>query len=78
VGGRHADVDDHEVGAELADESEQLVGVARLADDVELGALEQARQTLAQEDVVLSEGDTAPARGCLDRASTLRAWSRIE
>ena len=42
VRGRHPDVDDHELGLVVAHELDQLVRVARLADDLEVGSLEQA------------------------------------
>ena len=37
----------------LADELDQLGAVSALAHDLEAGTLEQARQTLAEEDVVV-------------------------
>jgi hypothetical protein len=53
VRGRHPDVDDHELGLARAHEPEELVGVARLTDDLEAGPFEQAREAFAQEDVVV-------------------------
>ena len=47
----------------LADEREQLVAVAGLADDLEAGALEQARETLAEQDVVVREDDPGARLG---------------
>jgi hypothetical protein len=73
---RHPDVDDHEVGLVLADEVEELARITCLADDLEVGALEQAGEAFAQKDVVLGDGDTAAARGRLVRAGTLRAPPR--
>ena len=61
----HPDVDDHHVGSLRADELEQLGRVARLADDVEPRPLEQARQALAEQDVVVRKRD--PDRGRLHR-----------
>jgi hypothetical protein len=80
VGGRHPDVDDHEVGLVLADKVEQLGRVTCLSDHLEIRPREQTRKTLAQENVVLRDGDSvARARGRLDRAGTLRAaWLREE
>ena len=52
---RHPDVDDREVGPTRANELDQLGGVAALAHDVEAGTLEQARQTLAEKDVVVRQ-----------------------
>ena len=46
----------------LADELDQLGGVAALAHDLEAGALEQTGQTLAEEDVVVCQDDSRPAR----------------
>jgi len=45
---RHPDVDEREVRMVLADEGEELRGVAGLADDDEVGALEQAGEPFAQ------------------------------
>ena len=55
--GRHPDVDDHELGLVLAHELDQLVRVARLADDLEVGSLEQACEPLAEQDVVVGHDD---------------------
>ena len=41
----------------LADELEELAPAARLADDVEAGSFEQARETFAQQDVVVGDDD---------------------
>ena len=53
VARRHPDVDDHELGLVLADELDQLGRVPALAHDLEAGTLEQARQPLAEKDVVV-------------------------
>jgi hypothetical protein len=37
----------------LAYEREELVRIARLTDDLEVGALEQAREAFAEKDVVV-------------------------
>ena len=63
VARRHPDVDDHELGLVLADELDQLGGVPALAHDLEVGTLEQARQTLAEEDVVVGHDHAGRARG---------------
>ncbi len=55
--GRHANVDDHEVGLLIADDAQQLGGVARLARDLEPRALEQPRDALAQQDVIVRHHD---------------------
>ena len=57
---RHADVDDRDVGVVRANLQEQLVGIARLADDLEAAVLEQAGDALAEEDGVLGENDSRP------------------
>ncbi|MDX6412516.1 MAG: hypothetical protein QOE91_2032, partial [Gaiellaceae bacterium] len=49
----HPDVDKGELGPVLANERDQLGAVAALAHDLEPGALEQARETFAKEDVVV-------------------------
>jgi hypothetical protein len=46
----------------LSDEREQLGGVAAQAHDVEPSALEQARQPLAKQDVVVRQRHPRPAR----------------
>ena len=55
---RHPDVDDHELGPLLAHELQELVPVACLADNLEAGPVEQARETLAQKDVVVRKNDS--------------------
>jgi len=46
----------------LADELEELIAVTGLAYDLKVGALEQARETFAQQHVVISDND-APGGG---------------
>ena len=58
MGGRHADVEDHEVRAMTMGEREQRGGIAGLVDDPEALVREQPRQPLAKEDVVLGDQDT--------------------
>jgi hypothetical protein len=60
--GRHADVDDREIRPELANERDQLGSSAAHADDVEARALEQARQPLAQQNVVVRDHHPSRAR----------------
>jgi hypothetical protein len=43
--GRHPNVDDDELGFVLAHQPEEVIRVAGLTDYVELGPLEQARET---------------------------------
>jgi hypothetical protein len=64
VRGRHADVDQDEVWLVLADEGEELLGVAGLPHNLEARPLEQAGEALAEEDVVIGECD---ACGCRHR-----------
>jgi len=54
---RHADVDDHQIRLVLSHELDQRVSVAGLADDLEVGSLEEAREPFAQEDVVVRDDD---------------------
>jgi len=56
----------------LSHELDQLVRVARLADDLEVGSLEQAREPFAQKDVVVCQDDSTAAVLRRDDPSTLR------
>jgi hypothetical protein len=60
VAGWHPDVDDRERGSMLPNERQQLRGAPGLTHDLEAGALEQTRQTLAEEDVVVCEHHPRP------------------
>ena len=51
------------VGSVLAHERDQLVAVAGLADDLEPETLEQARETLAEQDVVVGQDDAGARLG---------------
>ena len=62
VGRRHPDVDHHQVGLVAGDQRHQLGAVPGLADDLEAGALEQAGQALAEQDVVLGQDHPQPGR----------------
>jgi hypothetical protein len=62
MAGRHPDVDDREVRSVLANELDQLGGVAGLAHNLEAGALEQARQTFTEKDVVVCQHHARAAR----------------
>jgi hypothetical protein len=57
--GRHTDVHDYEVGLGRVDYIEELAGVPGLPHDLESGAVEQAGQAFAKENVVLGDGDAA-------------------
>ena len=54
---RHPDVDEHEVGRRLADESQQLRRVPRLPDHGEARALEHAREPFPEEEVIIGHDD---------------------
>jgi hypothetical protein len=54
---RHTDVDDHQVGPKLADQVEQLGRVPGLTHHLETGTLEQARETLAHQNLVVRQDD---------------------
>ena len=55
VGGRHADVDDGDVGRIACDEPHELVGAVHLADDVDSLLGEQSCEALADDDGVVGE-----------------------
>src|SRR5262249_43733024 len=74
---RHADVHDRDIGALLLHLAQQLVGIARLADNFEAGLGEQASHALAEEQRVVGDHDThgisalsrVPTPGGLSRTS---------
>jgi hypothetical protein len=68
----HPDVNDHQIRLVLSHELDQLVRVARLADDLEVGPLEQAREPFAQKNVVVCQDDSTAAVLWCDDPSTLR------
>ena len=57
MSGRHADVEDCQIGLALANEPHQRGSVTGLADDFVSPLLEQARQSLPHQHVVLSDDD---------------------
>jgi hypothetical protein len=59
---RHPDVHDHEIRLEFVHAVDKLVRSTRLADYLEPGSLEQAREPFAQEDVVVRHDDAARDR----------------
>ena len=65
VRGRHPHVDDGDVGPVGADLAQQVLGVARLAGDLEARLLQQACETLAQQHGVISQHDAE--RGAHER-----------
>ena len=62
VRGRHANIDDHEVGPKLAHQVDQLGRVPGLTHHLETGALEQAGETLAHENLVVRQHDPGRVR----------------
>ena len=58
VGRRHAHVDHGDVGLVRADLAQQLLGVARLADDLEARLVQQSRDPLTQQNGVVGDHDT--------------------
>jgi hypothetical protein len=62
MGWRHADIDDREIGLLIADELHQFRPVARLADDLVPAPLEQARDALAHQHVVVGDDDSRAER----------------
>ena len=72
VRGRHANVDDHEVGPKLAHQVDQLGRVPGLTHDLETGTLEQAGETLAH-----AEPRRPPARPGSRSCSSQRLWGTV-
>ena len=62
MGWRHADIDHREIGAVLAHQPHQLRPVTRLADDLVPAPLEQAREALAHQHVIVGDDDSRAAR----------------
>src|SRR6185369_2108995 len=58
VARRHPDIDDSQVGLALAHQLDDLGGGARLAHELEAGVLQQARDPLPEEDVVVGQHHT--------------------
>ena len=63
VGRRHPNVDDHQLGVVLTDELGEIGRVPGLADDLVASTLEQARQPLAEKDVVVGQSHAGGAGG---------------
>src|SRR5690606_42046794 len=57
VGGRHADVDDAEVGAVALDDLDEALGVADGGDDLVAGVVEEADEPGPQQHRVLGDHD---------------------
>src|SRR2546421_8244882 len=73
MGRRHPDVDHHQLGRGFPDHRQYLPAVTGLPDDREARALEQARQPLPEQDVVVRQDHPGPGHG---RAVTARLRSR--
>ena len=58
VGRRHADVHDGDVRAPRIDHPQQRVGIAAAPDDLEAGVLEQPREPVAQQRLVVGDQDS--------------------
>jgi undecaprenyl-diphosphatase len=65
MAGRHPDVHDHQLGLLLPHQLHELRGVAGLPGHGKARTLEQAREPLAQQDVIVSQRDTNPGLGHL-------------
>jgi hypothetical protein len=63
VARRHPDVHDDKVRPPLANQLDELCGIAALAYDVKAGALEQAGQALAEQDVVVRKRNPGAVHG---------------
>jgi hypothetical protein len=59
---RHADIDDGEIRSALADKPDQLRPVACSAHDLVPAPLEQAREALAHQHVIVGDDDSRVAR----------------
>jgi hypothetical protein len=62
VRGRHPDVHEYEVGPVFAHGSDELVAIAAASYDIEPGPLEEARQTFAEEHVVICQRHSRAVR----------------
>ena len=62
MGGRHADIDDRESGLLLAHQPHQFRPVTRLANYLVPAPLEQAREALAHQHVIVGDDDSRTAR----------------
>jgi hypothetical protein len=70
---RHPDVDDGELRLVLAYQLEELTCISCLTDDVVAGPVEEAREPLAKQDVVVGDNDPAVrVRSGIDDLATLR------
>ena len=62
MGWRHADIDHREIGALVAHQSHQFRPVTRLADDLVPASLEQAREALTHQNVIVGHDDSRVPR----------------
>jgi hypothetical protein len=77
VGGWHADVDHHQLRRPIADQGQELGGVAGLPNDLEAGALQQAGQALAEQHVVLGQDDPGGGGGRCGHCSASDQAARV-
>jgi hypothetical protein len=63
VSGRHADIDDRDVGAVRAHLEQEVISVRRPADYLVTCFLEQQRNAFAQEGIVVRNDDSEGLRG---------------
>jgi hypothetical protein len=61
MGWRHADIDHREIGAPLAHQLHQFRPITRLADDLVPAPLEEAREALAHQNVIVGHDDSGAA-----------------
>jgi hypothetical protein len=62
MGWRHADIDHREIGALLGHQPHQFRPVTRLSDELVPAPLEQAREALTHQHVIVRNDDSRAAR----------------
>jgi hypothetical protein len=73
---RHADVDDGQIRSALAHEPDQLRPVACTPDDLVPALLEQAREALAQQHVIVGHDDSRAARNDFGHSRSIPQHTR--
>ena len=76
MGRRHADIDDREIRLPLAHQPYQLGSVTRLADDLVPAPLEQAREALAHQHVIVGDDDSRPLRSDIGHRASIPQHDR--
>jgi hypothetical protein len=76
MGWRHADIDDREIGMLVAHQPHQFRAVTRLADYLVPALLEQARETLAHQHVIVGDDDSRPARSDIGHRGSIPQHDR--